>query len=120
MAVVRYHMVTNKVRFIADDVALVEKGSSSVIVLKENTTVMIVRNRCLVDGVPFVPLIKECVDIEAAHNEFLRLVGKMCSKQPDSKYFESPNVEEHLVNGNPNPSKREVYISMARDSQKYV
>lgn len=99
----------NKVVFLKPNIVKISKGSMSVLAVVEDSTVMIISLNTKIDGEQFVPLIKEMKSEEEAYTEFLYLIGKMCSKDIDSKYFGEPVIEEHMLNGNHDLNKIDVY-----------
>ena len=103
----------SNVEFVLPSVAIVEKFGTAVAVVLEDTTVMIVSLSTEIFGKPFIPLVKEMGTKEEAHIKFFYLVGKMCSKKPDSKYFKESVLEEHLLNGNPNHDRNTYYEDLA-------
>lgn len=93
-------MEKSNVTFYGDDIATVQKYMSpTILVMKYNNMVFISDPTVRVNDQPFVALFKYYTTAEEAYNKWLYLVGKMCKKNSDSKYFNNHNVAEYFNNG---------------------
>lgn len=116
-------MKNNTVVFYNDDIATVKKnGCPEVMVAKSDNMVTISQPSTQApDGGPFIALVKCKEDSSAAYTEWLYLIGKMCKKEPDSKYFKNPKFEEHLINGDADTSsKKATAMAIVSFSAGYV
>ena len=51
------------------------------------------------DNEPLIMLVKRFENAAETYSKWLMLIGKLCRKKSNSKYFSSPHMNEHLNNG---------------------
>lgn len=102
--------------FIKKDKQIVGESNPIIGVALRDSTVIVANMRQSLNSVPIISLVKECSSEEEAVRAFYRVIGKMCKKSYESKYFDNARVCEHLHNGNPKGSNldTERYIKIAR------
>lgn len=84
------------------DVVLIEKGSSRILVKLSGRYMLAISLSFTVrPGVQFIPYVYAGHNSKDAYEHFLHFLGKMCLKQDNSKYFDSPKFGEHCKNGHP-------------------
>lgn len=88
-------MVTNTVKMYNDKVVRVLKGSSSVYIINIRPYVVIVS----AEDISWVLNTYVAEDGTAAYNKWLHWLGKMCKKNPDSKYFDNYKTCPSFTNG---------------------
>lgn len=91
----------NDTVFILKDKQIVGELSPAVGIALRDKTVLVASMRCSINETPVIVLVKECGSSKEAVRVFYRIVGSMCSKTADSKYFDKVDVMEHISNGNP-------------------
>ncbi len=72
------------------------------------------------EGVPFIPYVYEGKTSKETYENYLHVLGKMCLKKGDSKYFSSPNFSEHCVNGQPGAWSSKMWETFGVASLKKV
>lgn len=77
----------------------IRKGSTTTLVVLSHEFVIVTDKYLTVSYEPFIKLAKVFNKPQDAYNEWLRIVGKMCTKECTSKYFDKPKISEHLNNG---------------------
>ena len=79
--------------------AIVEKSGAGVILILRQTECAIFDWADLKSTGPFPRylLLKHYADAALAYTDFLKLIGKMCKKHPDSKYFRSRIEEDNRM-----------------------
>ena len=84
--------------------AIINKSGISVIVILRNAECAIFDYDVLKDSrsVDHYLLLKHYADDSLAYTDFLRLIGKMCKKEPDSKYFRNHKEEDNRMVNNGN------------------
>lgn len=105
------------VEFLNKDVALVAKNNGGVLVGRHDTTVLVVCSdrRELETNRPLILLCKECKSIDEAVTKQLYLVGKMCRKDPDSKYFAGAGYAKNMSNGDYKKHRKMDYLRWAEE-----
>ncbi|MCM1215042.1 MAG: hypothetical protein NC548_11035 [Lachnospiraceae bacterium] len=111
-------MWSTQVKFYNDNVvAVCKSGAPLVLVVKVDDMVVITQPLSMYRNgqinEPFVALVKQLPDTSAAYKEWMYLVGKMCKKRDDSKYFKNPKFEEHFKNGDSVSAMRRTRILKA-------
>lgn len=114
-------MGTN-VEFLTRDVALIAKQDGSVLVGRKGTTILIVSadRSDIESGRPLILLAKECADEDAAVRKMLYLVGKMCRKDEDSKYFANQHTVPNMTNGAFGYHRKMDYIKWAEEIKEVL
>ena len=80
-------------------VAKITKDSTSIFIIKLKKFIIIADYKIHVNGERFIKLIKEEETEEKSYYKFMYLIGKMCKKEQNSKYFNNPKINEHFING---------------------
>ncbi len=78
---------------------IIDKGNISVIIILKDTECGIFdySSLRLEDYVYSYLLLKHYSDASWAYKDFLKLIGKMCKKEPDSKYFLKHKQEDNRM-----------------------
>lgn len=82
-----------------DEVVSVKNGVETILVVHKYEMVCVISTQIYIDNIPFVKYLHFCKDPSTGHNKMVHLIGKMCLKQANSKYFEKPILNEHMCNG---------------------
>jgi len=82
--------------------AIINKSGISVIVILRNAECAILDYDVLKDSgsAYHYLLLKHYADDSSAYTDFLKLIGKMCKKEPDSKYFRYHKEEDNRMVNN--------------------
>lgn len=109
--------MATEVEFLSRDVALVAKQDGSVLVGRRGTTVLVVSSdrSDIETGRPLILLAKESADEDTAVRKMLYLVGKMCRKDEDSKYFANQHTVPNMTNGAFGYHRKMDYIKWAQE-----
>lgn len=110
------------VEFLTKDVALVAKCNGGVLVGRHGTTVLVVSSdrREIETDRPLILLSKECKTVNDAVTKQLYLIGKMCRKEPDSKYFAGAIYEKNMSNGDFKKHRKMDYLKWAEEMYRAV
>lgn len=90
------------------------KGDETNLLVLSHEIVVLTSLNDEVNREPFIKIAKLCKDYDEAKQEFYHILGKMCLKDSSSKYFNSPNKEEHLKNGSFPAWSRDFIVDVAR------
>ncbi len=89
----------NSVRFITDNLVLINKeGCKTCIARSTLGYVIVFKLDVYYQGTNLVTLVKK-LDNASSYVKFMYLIGKMCRKDVSSKYFAKNRYKEHFSNG---------------------
>lgn len=104
-------MISTNVEFYDNCVVLRKEGCKlPIIVMRIGYLVVIATPNFDGMKVPLINLVKDCGTEGDAYEKEMYLVGKMCKKSPDSKYFNGAKKEHHFTNGD----------RVSEDTQKFI
>lgn len=92
-------MVNNVVTIFNDDVARVSKDKCSVLIVKMDICVVIVKEELVARDSTWVLNTYVAQDTNDAYNKWLHWIGKMCKKSISSKYFAKYETCPSFTNG---------------------
>jgi len=76
------------------------KGEKSLVILSGVFVIVASPVITVRENDPFIKLVKVCESESDAYQKWIRTIGKLVVKDYKSKYFDNPNMEDHLTNGN--------------------
>lgn len=85
--------------------ALIRKGSHAALLVHRERECAVLDPAALAAGQTGYLLLKHYHSQEAAWRDFLRLMGKLCTKRPDSKYFGTRIPEDNRMIVRPDGSE---------------
>ena len=107
--------------------AIVEKEAKSVIIIFKDTECAIYDYDALKKDDYKYLLLKHYDNTQSAYKDFMKLIGKMCKKSEESKYFKNhidednwmifkSDIEEHMVS----EEEKAIYLSRKNDFIKFI
>lgn len=92
-------MEDTRIEQIDSDIYKITKGTYSIVVANCCGTVIIISLTHSINDVPMVLWNNQFREPKAARQKLYHLIGKMCTKTVDSKYFKNVRTSEHMLNG---------------------